>query len=181
MPSETRAYVRINNAAVIARLNGLFSNPWKELGQLALARAKQYAPVGKYPGKNIKASPTGEPPIRDILEVRFINGAKGPSVLIGGRSRHLVYQVRGTDRHEITGRAAGPRRTIRTAAITPGEGGRRVIGEGRGIGSRGLFFWWERKGVFFDGPKVTHPGHPPNPFLQEAIEDAIHDFLIRHS
>ncbi len=42
-----------------------------------------------------------------------------------------------------------------------------------------LSFWWERRGVWFTGYKVNHPGTPSHPFLRPSLAPHRDDLIYR--
>lgn len=60
-----------------------------------------------------------------------------------GETPYLGYQMYGTGPHIITGHGQG-----------------------------GLAFYWEKRGVYFVGPRVNHPGNPANRFVQDSVQAA---------
>lgn len=59
-----------------------------------------------------------------------------------GETPYLGYQMYGTSPHEIRGHG------------------------------RDLNFFWEKRGVQFIGPKVSHPGNRANRFVQDSVQAA---------
>ena len=187
MPSQRSAYVRIDNRKIMRTLaapNGPVAPVIRRAAQRSLEIAKATAPRGEYPGKQVKRSPSGEPPIRQALELRKIPSTTGIVYLLGARSRHLVWYLDGTPEHRIYPRNRGPERTARIPGV-----GRRRVGAGRSIGSGKLTFWWERAGLFFVTPSrewrkgyVVHPGAPSHGgrtdnFITRAVGRALRESL----
>lgn len=49
------------------------------------------------------------------------------------------------------------------------------------VRARALRFWWEREGVMFSGPRVRHPGAPPNDFRRRALARAFDDGTVERA